>query len=133
MDRIWWLGLVLVTWGAAGFLLKIVGVRLDNSSAVLGIIIGYTIVGTVFGFAGGGSLGITWVHGLAALIGVCYIVGNWAFLHMARTEEISVLAPLAGLSVVVPIVLGLLVLGEPFTMRKLIGILFAMIAMILLS
>jgi drug/metabolite transporter (DMT)-like permease len=133
MDRLWWLLLVLATWGLGNFLLKPVGMRLDNSSGALGILTGYVITGLIFGIGGGGRLGLTWGHGMAALVGACYIVGNWAFLHMSRTEDITTLAPLASLAIIVPIVLGFLVLGEPFSIRKLVGIVFALVAMVLLS
>ena len=133
MERVGWLALMLVTFGVAGFLLKIVGTRLDNSSGALGIVVGYVIAGTIFGLGGGGRLGLSWAYVGAAAIGAAYIIGNWAFLRLAHTEEISVLAPLANLSIVVPIVLGVLLLGESFTIRKLLGIAFALVAVILLA
>ena len=133
MERVGWLVVVLTTFGAAGFLLKIVSTRLDNSSGALGIVAGYVIAGTILGLGGGGKLGLSWAYMGAGTIGAAYIIGNWAFLRLAQTEEISVLAPLANLSIVVPIVLGMLLLGESFTVRKVVGIAFALVAMILLS
>jgi bacterial/archaeal transporter family protein len=133
MERLGWLALVMVTWGSANFLLKIVGERLDSYSAALAIVVGYVVVGTTFSLAGGGRLGVTWPHGVAAIIGALYIIGNWAFLHLARTEDISSLSPMAGLAIVLPIVLGFALLGEAITLKKLTGIVFALVAIVLLS
>jgi len=128
-----WLVLVLAMWGIPTFMLKIVGTRLDNSSGALGIVVGYVIVGAILGVAGGGRLGLTWAYAIAASIGACYIIGNWAFLRLAQTQDISVLAPITSLAVVIPIALGFLMLGEPVTPRKLVGIAFALAAIVLLS
>jgi|GEM_PF-533656 len=133
MERIGWLLLMLGTWGAAGFLMKIIGVRIDSYSAVLGIVIGYVIVGLALGFNGGGKLGVSWSYGAALIVGGCYIVGNWAFLKLARMEEVSVIVPLGGLNIIIPIVLGILLLGEAITLRKLAGIIFALLSILLLS
>lgn len=133
MERIGWLALVLLTYGIAAFLLKIVGNRLDASSGALAIVVGYAIAGTLFGVIGGGRLGTTWPYGVAAIVGAFYIIGNWAFLRLARHEDISVLAPLTGLSIALPVILGFLLLNEAVTVRKLIGIAFAFIALVLLS
>ncbi len=132
-ERLGWLALVLVTWGMANFLLKVVGTRIDNSSGALAIVVGYVIVGGIFGIAGGGRLGMTWPYAVAALIGALYIIGNWAFLRLAQTEEITVLSPVAGLSVILPVVLGFLLLGETLTVKKLLGIAFALLAIVFLA
>ena len=133
MERFAWMLLVLTTWGAATFLLKLVGVRMDNSSGALAIVVGYAIAGVAFGTLGGGRLGLSWAHAGAALIGALYIIGNWAFLRLAATEDVSKIAPLANLSVAIPIILGIILLGEPLTVKKLVGIAFALAAVVLLS
>lgn len=133
MDRIGWLALVLATYGVAGFLLKVVGVRLDNASGVLGIVIGYAITGVLLGIAGGGKVGASWPYVAAAAIGALYILGNWAFLRLAQTDDISTLSPFASMSVAVPIILGFVLLSEPVTLKKLAGIACAIAALLLLS
>jgi bacterial/archaeal transporter family protein len=133
VDRYAWIAVLLVTWGTANFLLKIVGTRLDHFSGVLAIVAGYVVAGTIFATAGGGRLAFTWAHATAALIGALYIIGNWAFLRLSKTEEITTLAPIGNLAVVLTILLGFVVLHEPLTVKKLVGILFAIIAVILLS
>jgi drug/metabolite transporter (DMT)-like permease len=133
MERFGWLALVFLTWGPANFLLKVVGERLDGASGALGIVVGYLIAGSILAASGGARFGLSWVHAGAVAIGACYIVGNWAFLHLARTEDVTALAPLAQLAVLIPVVLGFALLGEPVTPRKLAGIAFGVIAIVLLA
>jgi glucose uptake protein GlcU len=132
MERYGWIAVLLITWGTANFLLKVVGSRLDHFSGALAIVVGYVVAGSVFAF-GGGKLAFTWTHATAALIGALYIIGNWAFLRLSQTEGITTLAPIGSLAVVLSIVLGFTILHEPLTLKKLIGIVFAFIAVILLA
>ena len=133
MERLAWLSLVFVTWGTATYLLKFVGMRLDHSSGALGIVIGYVITGLLPGAGGGGKLGMSWGYVGAFATGACYIIGNWAFMRLGRLEDVSVIAPITSLSVLIPILLGLILLGEPMTLRKGIGIFLALIATVLLA
>ncbi len=133
MGRGFWLSFVLATWGLAGFLMKVVGVRLDAASALFGIVIGYAIVGITTGLIDGGTVtfngGFVW----AMLVGASYILGNWGYVRLAKTEDVSALAPITGLNVAIPILLGIIVLGEPITVRKLVGVAFAGASIYLLA
>ena len=133
MARGAWLAVVLAMWGTANFLMKVVGVRMDAGSAVIGIVIGYAIAGFTVSAIDGGRL--AWSGSLIAsmVIGAFYIVGNWAYVKLARTEDVSTMAPVASLNIAIPIVLGVLLLGEPLTARKLLGIFFAVVAIYLLA
>jgi transporter family protein len=133
MDRWFWLLFALVTWGLANFLMKIVGVRIDAASAVFGIVTGYAIVGITTAVLDGGRLALNAGFAWAMLVGGFYILGNWAYVRLARTEDLSTIAPIAGLNITIPIILGFLMLGEPLTIRKLLGILFALVAVVLLQ
>ncbi len=132
MERIAWMALVFATWGTATFLLKFVGARIDHSSGALGIVVGYVITGLIVGIAGGGRLGVSWAYVGALVTGACYIIGNWAFMRLGKIEDVTVIAPITSLSVIVPILLGFFLLGEPVTVKKSIGIVLAMIATVLL-
>ena len=143
--------LVFFTWGTANFMMKLVGFNaesanggthpflvhlyntVDPASGALAIVIGYIIAGGSFGIAGGGKLGVSRWYLLAGVVGACYITGNWAFLRLTETVDISVLAPVIGLSVTLPVVLGIMTLGESVTPRKIAGILLALAAGVLLS
>lgn len=133
MERVYWLLFVLGTWGLANFLMKIVGVRIDAASAVFGIVTGYAIVGITTGIVDGGRFAINSGFVWAMVVGACYILGNWGYVRLARTEDVSAIAPVTGLNIAIPIVLGILVLGEPITARKLIGVGFAFLSIILLA
>ena len=133
MEQILLTALVMAMYGTANFIMKLVGMNLDSSSGTLAIVLGYTVAGTTVGLVYGGTVGWSVGYVLAGLVGAFYIIGNWAFLRLSRTEDLSVIAPLAALSVVVPVVLGVLLLGEPVTIRKTLGILAALGAGYLLS
>jgi uncharacterized membrane protein len=50
-----------------------------------------------------------------------------------ETGPLSVIAPIIGLSTIITAVLGILVLHEPITIPKIIGIILACVSMILIS
>jgi bacterial/archaeal transporter family protein len=121
----------LLAWGMATFAMKIVGERLDPMTLVGFNLLGYVVV-SVF-FVPKMALGITRFHILAVAIGVMFAIGNLAFYKLSQTHGVSLLAPLTALYVAIPVILGILVLGEPMTVRKGLGILLAVGAIYLLS
>ena len=77
--------------------------------------------------------------GYAVLTGVLYggadiyflkLSGNKNISHMA---DVSILAPLCALYILIPTILGIVVDGEPLTKRKLLGIILATAAILILS
>ncbi len=132
MGRTGWLLMVVAMWGTANFLMKVVGSRISSASGVLGIVIGYSAIGLWIALSGGGRIG-TGVGYLGALaVGALYIGGNYAYLRLAQREDISAIAPIGSLTVVIPVALGFLLLGEPMTLRKLVGFACALAAVVLL-
>ncbi|MCL9817208.1 EamA family transporter [Natronocalculus amylovorans] len=65
-------------------------------------------------------------YALAA--GVCLAIGILAYYRALSLGPVSVVTPVFGLFLVTSSVLGILVLGEDFTARKLLGIVFAVLA-----
>ena len=107
------------------------GKRLDPMTVASCNMFGYFLVGAlVFPRA---SFSLTRYHALAMVVGSMFVLGNIAYYKLSQTSEVSTLAPLTGLYVMVPVVLGLIFLGEPLTLRKGAGALLACVAIYLLS
>ena len=82
---------------------------------------------------------------MAACTGIFYGIGDLCFFKLAHGPAVatksspdtfssaSVLAPICGLYVIIPIVLGVLIQREPLTLRKAGGLLLALVAIWLLS
>lgn len=121
----------LLMWGLATFAMKLAGTRLDPLTIVVCNVAGYLAMGLIL--LPQAQLAATPSHALAASIGLLFVMGNLAFYKLSQTAQVSVLAPLTSLYIVIPIVLGIAVLGEPLTRRKAAGILLAIVAIYLLS
>jgi len=118
-------------WGIAVFVMKLAGARLDPVTTAVFNMFGYVALGIFL--LPRASFAMTHAHILAVVIGPIFIVGNMAFYKLSQTGHVSTLAPLTALNLVIPIVLGILFLGEPLTLRKGAGILLAIGAIYLLS
>ena len=123
--------LCLTFWGLATFVMKLAGSRLDPITTVVCNAIGYLLIGLVL--APKASLAITPAHMLGIGISLLFMLGNLFFYKLAQTEHLTVIAPITALYVTIPILLGFLVLREPLSLRKCLGILLALAAIYLLS
>lgn len=73
-------------------------------------------------------------HSLYALpVGFVSLIALLAFYRALATGPASVVIPLTNLYVLFPVVYGFIILKEPITLTRMLGILFALIAGILLS
>ena len=126
-----YLVICLLMWGLATFGMKIAGERLDPMTTAGFNILGYLVI-SVF-LLPRMSLGMTRYHILAIAIGTMFVLGNLAFYKLSQTTQVSLLAPLTALYVAIPVLLGILVLGEPMSLRKGMGILLAAGAIYLLT
>jgi len=71
--------------------------------------------------------------GFAAIIGLIASVAFIAYITSVRLGKVSISSTLRGLSFAVAVILAILFLGEKLTFLKVIGIGFAVIAVMLLS
>ncbi len=126
-----YLVICLLMWGLATFSMKVVGERLDPMTIVVFNILGYLALGVFF--LSRASFGVTRYHILAIAIGSMFVVGNMAFYKLSQTTQVTLLAPLTALYVAIPVILGLLMLGESMTLRKGLGVLMAVFAIYLLT
>jgi uncharacterized membrane protein len=119
-------------WGVAVFLMTIIGKNLEHRTTLVCNLIGYLLVNLFV--IPKVKWGWSFHHGLAILVGVLFVISNLAYYQLSKLGgQASVLAPLTGLYVLVPVVLGWLVLGEPPTLRKWFGLVLALAAIWLLS
>lgn len=126
-----YLAICILMWGMAMFVMKVVGARLDPLTIAAFNMFGYLSVG-VFLFPKA-SYGFSRYHLLSILIGAMFVIANMAFYKLSQTGQVSVLAPLTALYVVVPVILGIAFLHEPPSLRKLAGVVLALVALYLLS
>ncbi|MBI2193453.1 MAG: EamA family transporter [Planctomycetes bacterium] len=119
-------------WGLAMFLMTFVSRSLNLSTILACNLVGYIL--TNLFVLPHVKVGWTLSHGLAVLIGVLFVVSNLAYYQLSKLGgQASILAPLTSLYVVVTILLGFFILGEPSSPRKWAGILLALAAIYLLS
>lgn len=121
----------ILIWGIAAFLMKIAGRNLDAYTATVFTLPGYLIVTALI--ASKANCSFSRHHWLVMAVGALYVLGNLAFYRLCETVEISRLAPITAIYVAIPVILGCVVLREPITGQKILGILFAMVALYLLS
>ena len=126
-----YLAVCMVTWGLATFAMKVAGSRLDPMTVAAYNLIGYLSVGAFL--LPKAEFGLSRYHVVSVLIGALFVVGNMAFYKLSQTTDVSSLAPLTALNLAIPVLLGILVLGEPPTVRKAMGIVLALAALYLLS
>jgi transporter family protein len=119
-------------WGFAIFIMTIIGQALDQKSILVCNLIGYLIVNIYF--IPKAKIAWTLNHGLAILVGILFVLSNLAYYKLCESgAQASVLAPLSGLYVIVPVILGILFLNEEPTVQKMAGVVLAVGAIYLLS
>ena len=130
-----WFSICVLGWGIAVFLMAAVTKGAGRLS--LGTILVYNLVGYAIAIAvlaRNVQIGWSWNHLLAVTISVLYVAANYSYYHLSQAgQQVTVLAPLTGLYVVVTVLLGFALLHEPVTLRKGLGIVLAVAAVILLT
>ena len=132
--------IVLLGWGVSEYLLVLTGRAVNWQTGMFYNCLGVITV-NLFTIQSG-NIDVfrfdKWVV-YAVLTGILYggadiyflkLSGNKDISHMA---DVSVLAPLCALYVLIPTILGLVLDGEPLTKRKLAGIVLATVAILILS
>ena len=131
MEASVYLTICILMGGMAIFTMKLAGQGLDPMTLAVFNAAGQLILGVIlFSRA---SIGFSKHHMMGIAVGVLFVLGNMAFYKLSQTAQVSTLAPLTALHIAVPILLGIVLLGEPVTVRKGIGVLFALLAIYFLS
>ena len=125
----------MLGWGVGGFVAKIASNRIGNH-AVFWEIVGYTLVAVIWAFcvlksgvASADRLGI----GLALVAGVVGSVGGVLYFVLLARESLGLVTALTALYPLVAVVLGVVFLHESVTIQRIVGVLFAVVAVYLLS
>jgi len=130
-----WFSICVFGWGTAVFLMSALtkgSGRLSLGTILVCNLLGYAIA--IAALARDVRLGWSWSHLLAVVIAVLYVAANYSYYQLSQAGgQVTVLAPLTGLYVVVTVLLGVALLHEPMTLRKGVGIALAAGAVILLT
>jgi drug/metabolite transporter (DMT)-like permease len=121
----------IVAWGVAIFLMKLAGSAIGPYTSIVFTLPG-SILAAAFVMPKADYTPSKW-HWIPPTVGVLYVVGNLAFYKLCATTDISRLGPATSLYVAIPIVLGWMVLREPVTMQRVIGIVLAAAALYFLT
>ncbi len=70
---------------------------------------------------------------IAIPVGIASLVAILAFYHALKIGPASVVVPLTNMYVIFPVLYGFILLREPITLPRVLGIIFAVIATIFLS
>ena len=138
--------LVLLGWGLSEYFMVLSGKKLPVAASMFYNCVGLTLINLPnyshvqdFGSVSTGCL-------MAASTGIFYGIGDVCFFKLAHGpsgaatksapdtfSSASVLAPICGLYVIIPVVLGVLIQHEPLTLQKVVGLTMAITAIYLLS
>jgi bacterial/archaeal transporter family protein len=124
----------LCLWGVWGFLPKVATTYIDPKSALVYEALGGLIVGAI-------ALTVMQFQlefhpkgmGLAVLTGMLGLLGAFCFLIALTRGQVSLVATISALYPVISILLAFFLLHEPLTLRQMIGIAIAILAMILVA
>ncbi len=126
--------LALIFWGLSDFFPKLAIGSLSPKSILVYNVVGAMLVGIVILFSISFRPEIN-LRGIifAALSGAAVILGFLFFFYAINRGKLSIVVATAGLYPLLTIILALLVLKEPITLREGIGMILALIAMVLLA
>ena len=140
MKPFYWALLAALTWGCVPIFEKL---GLAKVSALPGLF--YRSMGVLLGAvillvvqfqqikeaAGNGSWSNLWYLMIGGFL--ASVIGQIFFYNALKYGEASQVVPLAGVYPLISFILGLIFLGEHFTMAKVVGLAFVMIGVILLK
>ena len=125
---------VFICWGLWGFLPKITVKYIDPKSAII-----YEVLGGIFlaisvaifskFHIASDPMGILF----AFLVGIIGFLGSLFFLYAVKNGPITIVVTLSALYPVLSIILAMIFLNETITIKQGIGIVFALLAMILVG
>jgi len=129
-----WSLLALLTWGLWGLLPKFAVKYIDPNSAIFYEALGCALCGIILSLFFGGKPDADLRGSLfAGLTGVVGILGAWFYLYAARSTNISSVVVLTALYPVVTIVLAVFMLKEPLSLRQVVALMLALVAISLLA
>ena len=123
-----------VCWGLWSFIPKITTRYIDPKSAIIYEVIGgFFLSIAVLAFMGFRLETHPKGVALAAAAGLLGFLGALCFLYAVSKGPVSLIAPLSALYPILSITLAVIFLNEAFTIKQCVGIVFALLAVVLVS
>uniref|UniRef100_A0A7C1WID2 EamA family transporter n=1 Tax=candidate division WOR-3 bacterium TaxID=2052148 RepID=A0A7C1WID2_UNCW3 len=124
--------LTLLLWGIWGFMTKILTRDIAAETVAFWSTLASVIPILLYALAAGT---MQWVRAapLAVLSGLAAGIATVCFYMALKSGPASVVLPLTGMYIIIPAVLGYILLKEPVTVRHIVGLGFAVLAVIFLS
>ena len=125
----------MISFGITGIIYKVATARMDSLSLTLFLYVFATVFTAVFWYFSPATNkvitkeGITWV----ALGAVFAVIGMICYISALKIDQASIIVPIRNLALVVTVILAIILLGEGISATKVVGVIFAVIALILLS
>ncbi len=124
----------VICWGFWSFIPKITTRYIDPKSAVVyevigGIFLSVVVLATMKFQLQAHPKGII----LAASAGLLGFIGALCFLYAVSKGPVSIIAPLSALYPILAVILAIVFLNEALTVKQGVGIVFAVVAVVLVS
>ena len=125
---------VFICWGLWGFFPKITVKYIDPKSAIIYEVLGGILLAFIVAFfskfqIASHPLGILF----ALLVGIIGFLGSLFFLYAVSNGPITLVVTLSALYPILSIMLAMIFLNETITIKQGIGILFALIALVMVG
>eukprot|EP01118_Nematostelium_gracile_P020456 TRINITY_DN9922_c0_g1_i1.p1 TRINITY_DN9922_c0_g1~~TRINITY_DN9922_c0_g1_i1.p1 ORF type:complete len:160 (-),score=26.46 TRINITY_DN9922_c0_g1_i1:88-567(-) len=140
LDWLPYLTVCIFGWGMSVFIMGFLGKTLPFETAMFYQTIGsmtLTLMINVSNYASTGKfvpLTLSRGHVYAMINGMIFAMADISYYKLGKTGlDISSIGPMSALYIFVPVILGVFVLGEPFTIRKALGLLMAFGSIFLLA
>lgn len=133
-----WALIASVLWGSTPLIDKLGLSKVDPLSAVLirNLVISVTVVPMLFIIGKGEHfLNVDKKSAMLIIIGgfLASLLGQWAYYKALKCCEASRVVPIAGTYPLIAFIMAVVVLGEPITIKKIIGVIFVVGGVILLG
>jgi len=130
--------IVLIAWGLWGFMLKYAELQTSwfhvYVASVAGLLTMHFIAITILALNGKmQGLELNRYTLIAYIGGLFGALGGLLFILALRFGEASLIIPLTSLYPIIAVILSILILGESITAKKIAGIIFVVVAIILIS
>jgi transporter family protein len=130
---VFYLALSVLFSGAWGILTKIASVNLHWGTTQLLTSLGGLIIVFSICIPAGATFHFERPYLVGALAGVLIAIANISYFKALETVPLSLAYPIIALNLLIPVLGGILFLGEPVTWTKALGVLFALVAVVLLG
>ena len=130
-----WRLLILITvftWGLWGFFAKMASTRLNWQTLCLYVAIAMTAV-IAFSCIGKSTFTFDRSHLIALIAGLFAGIGSLTFYKAIERAPASVVIPISTQYIILTVILSSIFLNEPLLLRRIIGLIFGITAIILLS